>query len=234
MLDMSSYANSEFPLLDRLSGHVAHCLLARGVERRYARGGEVICLQSEPARTLKLISDGWVKLYRVTPNGGDEAILATLQRGGGSFDEVAALRGGDSKLSVEAMTDCTVLHFDLNMNCSCTGGDAEISAAVLGGEASDKMDEMITQLEGLKVRTGVQRLCEVLLEMAGDTPRAAELELPFDKVVLAGKLGMQPESLSRAFKKLKHVGVQSNRRRIHIDNVPALKRFVEAELEGGV
>jgi CRP-like cAMP-binding protein len=228
MLDMSSYATAEFPLFDRLSDHVARCLLSRGVERHYARG-EVICLQSEPARTLKLVTDGWVKLYRVTPTG-DEAILATLSRGA-SFDEVAALRGGESKLSVEAMTDCTILHLALNAICSCQGADAEISAAVLGA-ASDKMDELITQLEGLKVKTGVQRLCGVLLDLAGDTLGTAVLELPFDKVVLAGKLGMQPESLSRAFKKLKSVGVQSIRRQVRIEDVPAFQRFVEAELEG--
>lgn len=225
MLDMSSCATTEFPLLHRLSDHVARCLLSRGVERRYARG-EVICLQSEPAHTLKLITGGWVKLYRVT-SSGDEAILATLNRGD-SFDEVAALRGGSSKLSVEAMTGCTILHFDLNAICSCAGAEAEVSAAVLGA-ASDKMDELITQLEGLKVKTGIQRLCEFLLELAGDTPKAAQLELPFDKIILAGKLGMQPESLSRAFKKLKPQGVQSNRRDVRIDNVTALRRFVEDE-----
>ena len=228
MLDMSSYATTEFPLFSRLSDNVARCLLARGVERHYSRG-EVICLQSEPARTLKIITDGWVKLYRVT-SSGDEAILATLNRGH-SFDEVAALRGGESKLSVEAMSDCTLLHFDLNAICSCDGADVEIAEAVLGA-ASDKMDELITQLEGLKIKTGIQRLCEYLLDLAGQTPRAADLELPFDKIVLAGQLGMQPESLSRAFKKLKSLGVQSNRRAVHIDNVPALRRYVEAELEG--
>lgn len=228
MLDMSFYATTEFPLFNGLSDHVARCLLSRGVERRYARG-EVICLQSEPARTVKLITDGWVKLYRVTPSG-DEAILATLTRGD-SFDEVAALRGAESKLSVEAMTDCTILHFDLNAICSCEGADAEISAVVLRA-ASDKMDDLIAQLEGLKIKTGIQRLCEYLLELAGSTPKAAELELPFDKVVLAGKLGMQPESLSRAFKKLKPQGVQSNRRDVHIDNVTALRRFAEEEALG--
>lgn len=228
MLDMTFYAITDFPLFSCLSDHVARCLLSRGVERRYTRG-EVICLQSEPARTLKLITDGWVKLYRVTPSG-DEAILATLNRGD-SFDEIAALRGAESKLSVEAMTDCTILHFDLNAICACEGADAEISATVLRA-ASDKMDELITQLEGLKIKTGIQRLCEYLLELAGDTPKAAQLELPFDKIVLAGKLGMQPESLSRAFKKLKPQGVQSNRRDVRIDNVTALRRFVEVEALG--
>ncbi|WP_421701551.1 Crp/Fnr family transcriptional regulator [Aliiroseovarius sp.] len=228
MLDCTSCAITEFPLFDRLSPPVARCLLARGVERHYARG-EVICLQSEPARTLKLVSDGWVKLYRVTPSG-DEAVLATLGRGS-SFDEVAALRGGGSKMSVEAMSDCTLLHFDLNAICSCDGADAEISAAVLGA-ASDKMDELIDQLEAMKVKTGVQRLCEFLLDHARPGARTAAMELPFDKVVLAGKLGMQPESLSRAFKKLKHLGVVSNRRQVRIEDVPTLRRFVDAELEG--
>lgn len=226
MLDCTSYAITQFPLFESLSDHVANCLASRGCERRYARG-EVICLQDEPAKTLKLITEGWVKLYRVTSTG-DEAIMATLERGN-SFDEVAALRGASSKLSVEAMTDCTVLHFDLNAIYFCDGEDAEISTAVLSA-ASSKMDELITQLEGMKVKTGLQRLSEFLLDSTLEDARQADLELPYDKIVLAGKLGMQPESLSRAFNRLKNFGVESRRRNVRISDVPALRRFVEEEL----
>ena len=223
MLDQTTCAISEYPLFARLSDEITSCLLARGIERHYGRG-EVICLQSEPARTLKIITHGLVKLYRVSPSG-DEAILSTLGCGS-SFDEVGALRGGASKLSVEAMSDCTILHIDLNALCSCKGAREEIAAAVLA-EASEKMDELIIQLEGLKIKTGLQRLSEFLLEQVETDARRAELELPYDKVILASKLGMQPESLSRALKRLKPLGVRSNRRDFRIDDVAALRGFVE-------
>jgi Crp-like helix-turn-helix domain len=35
----------------------------------------------------------------------------------------------------------------------------------------------------------------------------APFALPYDKILIAGRLGLKPESLSRAFAKLKSVGV---------------------------
>lgn len=79
------------PLFQQLPPKLRQCLISKAQPRSYGRGA-VICLQGEQARTLKLVLDGWVKLYRVS-GSGDEAVLATLQAAD-SFDEVAALQGG--------------------------------------------------------------------------------------------------------------------------------------------
>ena len=223
MLDCTTYDISHFPLFASLSNPVAEYLLSRGRERRYAQG-EVICLQDEPAKSLKLVTKGWVKLYRVTESGA-EAILATLELGS-SFDEIAALRGGNSKMSAEAITDCTILHLDLNAICTCDGAHAEISSAVLSAACS-KFDDLITQLEDLKVKTALQRLSGFLLDKTHDYADQADIELPYNLCVLAGQLGMQPESLSRAFKRLKSLGVENRGRNVCISDVSILRGFAE-------
>jgi hypothetical protein len=43
--------------------------------------------------------------------------------------------------------------------------------------------------------------------------------LPYDKVLIAGRLGMKPESLSRAFARLKDQGVTISQNVAEIDDV---------------
>ena len=53
------------------------------------------------------------------------------------------------------------------------------------------------------------------------------MRLPYDKVLIAGRLGMKPESLSRAFAKLKPVGVRITQNTADIADLDALRDYVE-------
>jgi hypothetical protein len=54
--------------------------------------------------------------------------------------------------------------------------------------------------------------------------------LPYDKVLIAGRLGMKPESLSRAFARLKDQGVTIRQNVAEIeDRRPTLRDFVEED-----
>lgn len=214
---------SDGPLFRQLSPHVRKCLLSKARPRSYTRGASV-CLQGEDAGTLKMVLDGWVKLYRVSASG-EEAVLGTLKTGE-SFDEAAALQGQASQASVEAVSACTVLHFDLNTLCACENAKEQISAAVLNA-SYHRMDDMMAQIEQLKVQTGAQRLTGFLMRLHNAIDGEVELQLPYEKTVLAGALGMKPESLSRAFSRLKPLGVSSEMRSVRIKDVSALRDFAQ-------
>jgi len=49
--------------------------------------------------------------------------------------------------------------------------------------------------------------------------------LPFQKSLLAGKLGLAPEALSRAFSALKKAGVTVRGRIVQVNDVAALKQI---------
>ena len=53
--------------------------------------------------------------------------------------------------------------------------------------------------------------------------------LPYDKVLIAGRLGMKPESLSRAFVRLRDEGVTIRQNRAVIEDVTALRSFAEED-----
>lgn len=211
------------PLLEHLSDDVRKCLLSKARIRSFSRG-ETLCLQGETAETLKVVLDGWVKLYRVSVNGG-EAVLATLQAGQ-SFDELVALRKGRSSVSAEAISECRVMFLDVATICSCNSAYREINEAVLSA-ASDHFEGMVHQVEQLKISNGVQRLTDYLLGLCGAGRGGRDLVLPYEKVVLAGVLGMKPESLSRAFSKLKAIGVKSHNKQVRIERLEDLRALSE-------
>ena len=68
-------------------------------------------------------------------------------------------------------------------------------------------------VEQLKAQTGVQRVAEFLASLTTADAGTCTIALPYDKSLIAGRLGLKPESLSRAFAKLRSSGFMSTRRR---------------------
>ena len=87
-------------MLRSLPEDVVASLLSDAVTRRYSRG-ETLFLHGEKAQSIHIVLDGWVKLYRVGPNG-NEAVVNVFTRGH-SFGEAVAFRGLDYPVSAEAV-----------------------------------------------------------------------------------------------------------------------------------
>ncbi len=223
MVEFSNANRITAPILEQLSPPVRKCLLSRSKSRIFERG-ETIGVQDEPCTCLKIVLSGWVKLYRVT-SSGHEALLAMLSEGQ-SFDEVQALSGGRTTANVEAATNCKILFVDLSALVSRDGASREISSAILSA-AAGHLDNMMLQVEELKVHTGVERLSNFLIRLIEQKGGATQVQLPFDKVVLASALGMKPESLSRAFSRLRNFGVRSEQKSIVVNDLNRLRELVE-------
>jgi CRP-like cAMP-binding protein len=91
------------------------------------------------------------------------------------------------------------------------------------------LHSLVSQLEQLKAQTGPPRVAEFLLELCDKDSGSATVTLPYDKVLIAGRLGMKPESLSRAFAKLKPAGVTITRNNAVIDDVDRLAAYAETD-----
>ena len=70
-----------------------------------------------------------------------------------------------------------------------------------------------------------QRVAHYLLTHCATDGGPASIRLPFQKSLLAGKLGLAPEALSRAFSTLRRAGVTVRGRTIQINDVSALKQI---------
>ncbi|MDQ2633527.1 MAG: helix-turn-helix domain-containing protein, partial [Pseudomonadota bacterium] len=104
-------------------------------------------------------------------------------------------------------------------------------AACLGMLASMSLHlkKLVDQIEELKARTGPQRLAGFLVELAPVAQGSCTIVLPYEKLLVAGRLGMKPESLSRAFQRLRTVGVRSSQHSVAIGDVKRLAEFAGRE-----
>ncbi len=94
---------------------------------------------------------------------------------------------------------------------------------------SQHLHMLIQQIEQLKAHTGVQRVAEFLLEQTSSVSGSCMLQLPYDKALIAGRLGIKPESLSRAFQRLREHGVDIQQNRAVIEELRDLRKLIDKD-----
>ena len=186
------------------------------------REGEVVCRQDVPAAAFFIVVDGWIKLYRITV-AGDEAVINVLAKGD-SFAESAAFTGQPYLHTAEAASAARVIRVPVAHVVKCIQGTPEFAQAMIAAMAQH-MNHLVQQVEQLKAKLGVQRLAEFLVSLCPNGQGTCTVALPYDKTLIAGRLGIKPESLSRAFAKLRSVGVQVHAAHVEVCNPDKLRRF---------
>lgn len=212
-------------LLKSFPPDIQDMVLSMSSWREYDRG-ETLFLQGETAHAIHIVTEGWVKLYRIAPNGG-EAVVNVFAKGE-SFGEAVAFRGHTYPVSAEAVTACEVMRIPSSAILEAMRKDPDISVSVLASTFAH-LHSLVSQLEQLKAQTGPQRVAEFLLDLCEKDAGGCVVTLPYDKFLIAGRLGMKPESLSRSFSKLKGVGVHINRNHAEIDDIEHLREFSETD-----
>lgn len=200
-------------------------VLSQAHVRRFDRGATIF-LQGERASAIYIVAEGWVKLYRIAPSGA-EAVVGVFTKGS-SFGEAVAFRHDTYPVAAEAVTDCTLVRIEADGFLRIIRDSPEVAIAMLSATFAH-LHSLVGQIEQLKAQTGAQRVAEFLLDLAPCPSGACEVTLPYDKVLIAGRLGMKPESLSRAFARLKHHGVTVRQNIAHIDDLATLRDYVEED-----
>jgi CRP-like cAMP-binding protein len=204
---------------------VAQAVLASAHLREFERGATIF-LQGERASAIYIVVEGWIKLYRIAPNG-TEAVVGVFTKGR-SFGEAVAFRHDSYPVSAEAVTDCNLIRIEADVFLRLLRDNPEVAVMMLSATYVH-LHALVSQIEALKAQTGAQRVAEFLLELAPCPDGACEVLLPYDKVLIAGRLGMKPESLSRAFAKLRDHGVSIRQNKAAINDIDALRAFSEED-----
>lgn len=204
---------------------VAETLLASAHVREFERGATIF-LQGERASAIYIVAEGWVKLYRIAPNGA-EAVVGVFTKGS-SFGEAVAFRFDSYPVAAEAVTDCRLIRIEADAFLRMIRETPEIAISMLSATYTH-LHGLVAQIEALKAQTGAQRVAEFLLELAPCDSGACEVVLPYDKVLIAGRLGMKPESLSRAFARLKEHGVTVRQNVAMITDLDALRDYADED-----
>lgn len=186
------------------------------------RPHEWLARQGDAATAFFIVIDGWVKLYRSTL-AGDETVINVLKKGE-SFAEAVALTGNRYLANAEAVSMARVGRIPADHLVRCIHDNPDIALAMIAS-TSQRLNQMIQQISQLKVQSGVQRVAEFIASLSTAEQGACALSLPYDKVLIASRLGLTPESLSRAFARLRRVGVVVNASHVVVNDVARLRRL---------
>lgn len=185
--------------------------------------GQVIFTQGDPADAFFVVLEGWVKLYRVTP-GGAEAVVTVLTRGE-SFAEPVMFLGGRYPVIAEAASSGRLLRVEHAAFVQCLERESDLAVAMLAS-IGKRAGELTQQIGALKLLDAPRRVGEFFLHLLADSSQNGRIELPYEKVLIAARLGMTPESFSRALVALTKVGVTTKREIVSIADVQMLRDFV--------
>jgi CRP-like cAMP-binding protein len=190
------------------------------------RPGRSLFRQGELAHAFFVIIDGWIKLYRVTP-AGDEAVLSVLTKGE-SFAEAVTFASGRYPATASAVTSARVMVIPADHVLNCIRATPDIAIAMLAS-TSQHLHRMVQQIEQLVAQSATQRVAEFLASLADRTKGPCTIKLPYDKSLIAGRLGLKPESLSRVFAKLRMVGVDVRASNVVVRDVAQLCKLVACD-----
>lgn len=213
------------PMFSGLPASAFDMLLAQS-ELQFRARRSTLFEQDEQATTFYLVLDGWVKLFRMTA-GGDEAVVGTFTRGD-TIAEVPCLTDAIYPVSAETATDARLLAVSASGFAALTRSNPEICLPMVAS-VSLHLKGLVDQIEELKARTGPQRLANFLVGLAPVPRGPCTIALPYEKLLIAGRLGMKPESLSRAFQRLQGLGVRIHQDTVAVGDVARLAEFAGRE-----
>lgn len=183
--------------------------ISHSIRKIELREGEILFEQGTPATAFYFVVEGWVVVSRLHASGASTVLHVFGE--GESFAEVAAMAIGDYPAAADAATKAVVLSIPAVAYRSLIEQDAAFAMRVIGSLAQ-RMRMLIGEFETSQHESGAKRLATFLLELTTRVDSAnKDYILPFSKQVLAARLHMQPESLSRAFSELRKHGIESSR-----------------------
>jgi CRP/FNR family transcriptional regulator, transcriptional activator FtrB len=208
------------PLFERLDASL-HKRIEAISELVTAEQDEVLSRQGAMPEFLHVLLDGQVALTS-TAADGTTAVVEVVHPVG-HFVLASVLAELPYLMTARAVARSRLLAIDAAALLELVQRDP-LLANVLLRSVSREFRNMVRQVRDLKLRTAAQRLgCYLLARVKDGEATKADFRLPFDKGLLAARLGCRQENLSRAFAALREHGVETHGSRVILHDIPRLK-----------
>jgi CRP/FNR family transcriptional activator FtrB len=200
--------------------------LAAASELRNFDSGTRLFAQGDLDVPFCILVSGQMSFFRTSPDG--TVTVVDVVHPNGYTGLQAVLTQMPVLTGVEAVAPSRAILVDGSGLRALLKDEPSLATALLRAEAMD-FRSLVLQVCDLKLRTTAQRLGYYLLELAPDkTSSTATLRLPFDKRLLAARLGCRQENLSRAFATLREQGVETRGARVVLHDIPRLRDYAVA------
>jgi CRP/FNR family transcriptional regulator, transcriptional activator FtrB len=186
-----------------------------------------ICRQGEAADALLIVLDGQLVGFTTAANG-TTAVVEVI-RSGETLGLATLLARLPRLLGVRTVTPSSLISIDALGLLALVEQEPALVTALLRAEANE-FRALVRQVCDLKLRTTAQRLGCYLLSLTSERQaNATALRLPFDKRLLAARLGCRQENLSRAFAALRGFGVETHGARVILHDIASLRAYSEPD-----
>ena len=187
---------------------------------------KTLFLQGDPATHFFVVLSGWVKLYRLRPDGAE--VVVEVFGPGESFAEGAMHMPEGYPVSAEMVEDGRLLAVPTATFSQRVREDPDLAISMLASMAV-RLKAFVNRIEKTETQTAAQRVADFFLRFgrpAGSDSTRLIVQLPYDKQLIANRLGMKPETFSRALSALRKQGVQVEGARAEVRDRRILQRFV--------
>lgn len=185
------------PLLNALDAEQFQGLLKTAVLYNLVEG-ELLFQQGQPLEQIFICTQGFIKLFRLTPNG-DEKIVEIISAGNSFAEAVLFLGGQQYPVHAVALKSAQVIGINAQQYQKMLHSSVEVCFHLMG-LMSKRMHWLLTEVDRLTLHNATFRLLTWLLEAPAQSSTLILLDVP--KHVLASRLSIKPETLSRILKRL--------------------------------
>jgi CRP/FNR family transcriptional activator FtrB len=213
------------PLFRGVAPDVAESMLRGAYLQRFPAHVELV-REGDAADFLHVIVDGHVEVFSAYR---DRETTVAVLGAGHSFIVAAVILDRIYLKSARALTPAKILLIPAEAVREAFGLDAAFARA-LAVELATAYRSVVKELKNQKLRSSLERLANWILAQDAASGGHGRIELPFDKKVLASRLGMAPEVLSRAFAALKPYQVTVRGGVITVDHRPTLIKLAHPAL----
>jgi CRP/FNR family transcriptional regulator, dissimilatory nitrate respiration regulator len=212
------------PLLHELSP-AQNQTIAAGSKLRQVAKGQILFRKGEECRGFFIVVQGQIKLGIATPQGQEKVL--ELVTAGQSFGEAVMFMNRPYPVFAEALTNSSLLEVAKQTVSRMLEEDSSFGRAMLAGLAR-RLHMLVNDVESYSVRSATQRVIGYLLQHVDqDAPGGQVLiTLPVSKHVLASRLNLTPETLSRVLRELIDDGlIDVQGKEIRISALQRLREF---------
>ena len=215
---------TDIPLIrrSRLLAQVSEADLAAMLATCFVQAlprGTVPCRQGEKPEFLHIVLGGSVGLFA---EGAREERLIEFFGPGDAFILPAVMLDAPYLMTARLLADSRILLWP----AAAYRAQVKANGALAFGAAlllSSYWRSLIGQIKDLKLLSAVERLSAMLLALAPRQSGPVSVTLPGGRHLVAGRLGITPQSLSRAFATQRSVGVTGAGRRVDIADPERLR-----------
>lgn len=216
---------SRLPLFQELAPDQIAALETACRERRLSKG-EMLFQKGDPAKGFFVVVFGQIKLAFPSAQGNEKVVQILGPRQ--SFGEAVMFMDRPYPVFAEGLVDSLLLHIASATVFDLLERDPLFARRMLAG-LSLRLHSLVHDVETYSLRSSAQRVVGYLLQQCPQNESSDgsfDISLPTSKQVIASRLNLTPETLSRIFHDLSTNGlIGVSGKQITINDVTRLREF---------